>query len=63
MYIHEVGYAGGEDVVLPEDVSNFFTLWVSMLTNASQLGVSCPMTSWEEYIKLEDWTKVLANLK
>ncbi|TVY15394.1 NmrA-like family domain-containing protein 1 [Lachnellula arida] len=27
------------------------------------LGVDCPLTSWEEYVKSEDWSEVLGKLK
>ena len=60
MFMDEFGYTGGEDVVLAQDVSLHYRELSSITNPRSQLGVPCPMTTWEEYIKLENvWADLL----
>jgi hypothetical protein len=56
----EFGYGGGDPkLVLPSEVSNLF---MSLkFANLPQLGVPCPVTSWKEWIKKQNWSKVLGN--
>lgn len=64
LFEDEFGYAGGEEVVLPENVSFHDLLNCGTLANGfMKLGVPCQMTSWVEYVKKEDWSKILAPLK
>jgi hypothetical protein len=59
-FMDEFGYAGGDpDVVLPSKVS--YTLFNQISANRAQLGVDCPVTSWENWVKKQDWSNVLSG--
>lgn len=61
LFADEFGYTGGEEgVVHPQDVSLFCREFWSMTNHGVQLGVPCPLTTWEEYVKSERvWADVL----
>jgi hypothetical protein len=58
-FMDEFGYAGVDtNVVLPSEVGR--PCIGSTSANAEQLGVPCPVTGWNEWIKKQDWTEVLS---
>lgn len=58
-FMDEFGYAGGDaNVVLPSEVSRAFICLD--FANTTQLGVPCSITSWKDWIKKQDWSKVLS---
>jgi len=59
-FMDDFGYAGGDpDVVLPSEVN--FPHFNGTSTNHAQLGVNCPVTSWEDWVKKQDWSNVLSG--
>ena len=60
-YFDEFGYTGGDgDVVNAKDVSPIDDAFSDTADQESQLGVPCPLTTWEEHVKLEPvWADAL----
>ncbi|KAL7958372.1 NAD(P)-binding protein [Trichoderma compactum] len=48
LYSSQPGYDGGMDVLQAEDIR--------------KAGIDCPMTTWEEWAKRQDWGAILARL-
>ncbi|EHK23373.1 uncharacterized protein TRIVIDRAFT_64179 [Trichoderma virens Gv29-8] len=48
LYSSQPGYDGGMDVLQAEDIR--------------KAGIDCPMTTWEEWAKRQDWVAILARL-
>ncbi|KAL6692821.1 NAD(P)-binding protein [Trichoderma pleuroticola] len=48
LYSSQPGYDGGMDVLQAEDIR--------------KAGIDCPMTTWEEWAKRQDWVAILSRL-
>lgn len=58
-FMDEFGYGGDDpNIVLPSHVRNHS--FRPNFANLPQLGVPCPVTNWADWVKEQDWSKVLS---
>jgi hypothetical protein len=61
-FMDEFGYDGGDPTIIhATDVSSLQSFEIRILISLSQLGVTCPLTTWEAYVKEQDWSSILSN--
>ena len=61
-FIDEFGYDGGDPIVVyPEDVCHPICFVMGNSNHSSQLGVPCPLTTWESYVKEQDWSSIIRD--
>ena len=61
-FMDEFGYDGGDPTIIQAaDVGSLERFDIRKLICLSQLGVPCPLTTWEAYVKEQDWSSILSN--
>jgi hypothetical protein len=59
-FMDEFGYVGGEPAVILSSEGSSPDVWSG---SHRQLGVTCPLTSWEDYVNEQDWSHILNRVE
>jgi hypothetical protein len=59
-FMDEFGYDGRDPTVIhASNVSNMVYFNLESANCSSQIGVPCPLTTWEAYVNEQDWSGIL----